>query len=166
MPHRRTSLFAAAATAAVSVVSAVAALAPAPAAAAAPIPLAQHRAPEGLPPLPFGPRSADHLTVTVRHSGSPLTDGTFELYCHPDGGTHRSAKDACDKLDGMSRWGEDPFAAVPRNAQCTMMYGGPATAHVTGTWAGRPIDADFSRTNGCEIHRWGRFVPVLPATSS
>jgi hypothetical protein len=43
-----------------------------------------------------------------------------------------------------------------------MRYGGPATARVTGWWAGRPVDATFDRSNGCEIERWDRFVPLLP----
>ncbi|WP_244212151.1 SSI family serine proteinase inhibitor, partial [Streptomyces angustmyceticus] len=108
----------------------------------------------------------DHLTVTVHGSGSAATNGTFELYCHPGGGNHRDVKGACAKLDGMTKWGKDPFAPVPQGANCTMMYGGPATAHVTGTWAGRPVNADFRRTNGCEISRWGRFEPLLPPTGS
>ncbi|MET7795960.1 SSI family serine proteinase inhibitor [Streptomyces decoyicus] len=108
----------------------------------------------------------DHLTVTVHDSGSAATDGTFELYCHPGRGNHPHVKRACKKLDGMTMWGRDPFAPVPQGTNCTMMYGGPATAHVSGTWAGRPVNADFRRTNGCEISRWGRFEPLLPATSS
>ncbi|MFI5522768.1 SSI family serine proteinase inhibitor [Streptomyces platensis] len=112
------------------------------------------------------PASVDHLTVTVRGSGSARTDGTFELYCHPARGNHPHAKEACKKLDGMTRWGRDPFAPVPQGANCTMIYGGPATAHVTGTWAGRPVNADFRRTNGCEISRWSSFEPLLPSTSS
>jgi hypothetical protein len=44
-----------------------------------------------------------------------------------------------------------------------MLYGGPATAHVTGTWAGRPVDTRFDRSDGCDIARWDRFVPLLPS---
>ncbi|MGW2410835.1 SSI family serine proteinase inhibitor [Streptomyces tubercidicus] len=110
------------------------------------------------------PASVDHLTLTVRGTGSPRTDGTFELYCHPARGSHPHAKKACEKLDGMTRWGRDPFAPVPQGANCTMIYGGPATAHITGTWAGRPVNADFRRTNGCEIGRWSSFEPLLPST--
>ncbi|MFE6737454.1 SSI family serine proteinase inhibitor [Streptomyces tubercidicus] len=112
------------------------------------------------------PASVDHLTLTVRGTGSPRTDGTFELYCHPARGSHPHAKKACEKLDGMTRWGRDPFAPVPQGANCTMIYGGPATAHITGTWAGRPVNADFRRTNGCEIGRWSSFEPLLPSTRS
>ncbi|MFJ6748084.1 MULTISPECIES: SSI family serine proteinase inhibitor [unclassified Streptomyces] len=183
MPHRRRtpfaprtsrrSLYATAATAAVSVVSAVSALAlTTPAATAAPIPLPEHRTFAAGSLLPVGDRvlgvlaPTDHLTVTVTDSGSARTDGTYELYCHPDGGSHRAATAACDAVDRQTKWGKDPFAPVRQGARCTMMYGGPATAHVTGTWAGRPVNADFRRTNGCEISRWGRFEPLLPVTTS
>jgi hypothetical protein len=46
---------------------------------------------------------------------------------------------------------------------CTMVYGGPERATVTGTWRGQHVSAQFSRTNGCEISRWSRMVPLLPA---
>ncbi|MFB6438603.1 SSI family serine proteinase inhibitor [Streptomyces sp. NPDC056411] len=187
MSYRRSSsLFAAATTAATAVLTLGAS-----AASAAPIPLPHHRSEDGITgaghhgpdgrrvsgrdlgdaglsgPAPLARAPHDHLTVTVRDSGSERTDGTFELFCHPHhGSTHHDAQAACKKLDSMTRWGRDPFAPVPQNAQCTMMYGGPATAHVTGTWAGRPVNADFRRTNGCEINRWGRFEPLLPVTTS
>ncbi|MFJ6389077.1 SSI family serine proteinase inhibitor [Streptomyces sp. NPDC091972] len=103
----------------------------------------------------------DHLTVTVRDAGHGA-DGTFEVDCHPARGTHRDPAGACAGLDRNTRWGRDTFAPVPEGSVCTMLYGGPATAHVTGTWAGRPVDARFDRSNGCETARWDRFVPLLP----
>ncbi|MEU7156461.1 SSI family serine proteinase inhibitor [Streptomyces chrestomyceticus] len=117
-------------------------------------------------PLPRLSRSSDHLTITVSDSGKAATNGTYELYCHPARGTHTDARGACDKLDSLSRWGKDLFAGVPKGSKCTMQYGGPATAHITGTWAGRPVNAQFSRADGCEISRWNRFVPVLPSVAS
>ncbi|WP_019073233.1 SSI family serine proteinase inhibitor [Streptomyces hokutonensis] len=102
----------------------------------------------------------DHLTVTVRHAGS--ADGTRDLYCHPGGGTHPDVTGACEAVGRNTRWGKDPFAPVPPDSMCTMIYGGPATAHVTGTWAGRPVDTTYDRSNGCEISRWNRMVPLLP----
>ncbi|MGA4947337.1 SSI family serine proteinase inhibitor [Streptomyces lydicamycinicus] len=125
-----------------------------------------HRPPTGQDPDAPYPGVVDHLTVTVHGTGSAGADGTFELYCHPARGNHPHAKEACKKLDGMTRWGRDPFAPVPQGANCTMIYGGPATAHITGTWAGRPVNADFRRTNGCEISRWSSFEPLLPSTGS
>jgi hypothetical protein len=112
-----------------------------------------------LPTLAVDP--GDRLTVTVRDAGG-RADGTFELRCHPQGGSHPDAREACGRLDRRATWGKDPFAPVGSGSVCTMQYGGPATAHVTGTWAGRSVDARFDRGNGCEIARWDALVPVLP----
>ncbi|MET7478062.1 SSI family serine proteinase inhibitor [Streptomyces sp. NPDC005648] len=109
-------------------------------------------------------RRADHLTVTVRHAG-PGRDGTYQLYCHPGSGDHPDVAGACGALDRGTRWGRETFAPVPGGSVCTMQYGGPATAHVTGTWAGRPVDASYDRSDGCEIGRWDRLVPLLPDLS-
>ncbi|MET8901143.1 SSI family serine proteinase inhibitor [Streptomyces sp. NPDC004538] len=103
----------------------------------------------------------DHLTVTVRNAG-PAADGAFELYCHPAGGSHPDPAGACAVAERDTRWGQDTFAPVPEGSICTMQYGGPATAHVTGIWAGRPVDVTYDRRDGCEISRWNRMVPLLP----
>ena len=34
---------------------------------------------------------------------------------------------------------------------CTMVYGGPERAHVTGTVEGRAVEATFTREDGCGI---------------
>ena len=114
------------------------------------------------PPVRDEDRSGgDHLTVTVRHAGG-AADGTRELYCHPGGGTHPDVTGACAAVGRNTQWGKDPFAPVPPDSICTMLYGGPATAHVTGTWAGRPVDTTYDRGNGCAISRWNGMVPLLP----
>ncbi|MEU8603129.1 MULTISPECIES: SSI family serine proteinase inhibitor [Streptomyces] len=105
--------------------------------------------------------AGDHLTVTVRDAGAGA-DGTFELYCNPGGGTHPDPEGACAAVERDTRWGQDAFAPVPEGSVCTMQYGGPATAHVTGVWAGRPVDVTYDRRDGCEISRWDRMVPLLP----
>ncbi|MGW8375182.1 SSI family serine proteinase inhibitor [Streptomyces sp. ODS28] len=112
--------------------------------------------------LPAHPVSGDRLVVTVADSGVPGRDGTFVLECHPTGGNHPEAKGACDGLDEVTTWGKDTFAPVSPDADCPMIYGGPATAHVEGTWRGRPVNADYDRSNGCEMERWDRAVPLLP----
>ncbi|MGW0187360.1 SSI family serine proteinase inhibitor [Streptomyces sp. NPDC003362] len=130
---------------------------------AAPAAVAVTTVPSPAPPPPLhGAGPGDHLTVTVRHMGGGA-DGTFRLACHPAGGSHPDAGGACASVDRNTRWGEDVFAPVPEGTVCTMQYGGSATARVTGTWAGRPVDATFDRSNGCEIARWDRLVPLLPA---
>lgn len=127
------------------------------------------RAP-GLPDTPLlrppQNKRGDHLTVSVKESGDKAYDGTkYELSCHPTGGDHPHAEEACAKLDQATRRDTDAFAPVGADENCTMQYGGPATARVTGNWGGRPVDATFSRDNGCEIDRWNRFEPLLPGTA-
>ncbi|MFR9757253.1 SSI family serine proteinase inhibitor [Streptomyces sp. TR06-5] len=111
------------------------------------------------------PPVRDHLTVTVHDSGRPVHDGRFDLFCHPTAGNHPRPEAACRRLDALTSWGRpDPFAPVPPGRMCTTVYGGPATAHVTGTWGGRPVNADFSRSDGCRTQRWNDLVPLLPRT--
>ncbi|EST37675.1 hypothetical protein N566_11665 [Streptomycetaceae bacterium MP113-05] len=119
------------------------------------------------PAAPAGavlPPVRDHLVLTVTDSGYRAHDGRFELLCHPAGGDHRRAKEACARLDEVTVWGSDPFAPVPPDSVCTSLYGGPATAHLEGMWAGRPVNADFGRATGCETARWNDLVPLLPRT--
>ncbi|GGQ12485.1 SSI family serine proteinase inhibitor [Streptomyces roseolilacinus] len=132
----------------------------APLAAAAPLP--------PLPPLSSLLTHSDSLTIVVERSGNPAADGTFRLECDGDrsSGTHPRADRACARLATLSEGGQDPFAPVPQDRMCTQQHGGPATAHVTGTWRGREIDARFTRTNGCEIARWENLKPVLPMARS
>ncbi|TQK53173.1 subtilisin inhibitor-like [Streptomyces sp. SLBN-118] len=140
-------------------VSAAALAAAVPAAGASPLPL-----PLPLPLLSAQAPAGDQLTVTV--SDTARTDGLYELRCGPTGGDHPAAQAACDRLDELAQQGDDPFAPVPQDQMCTEQMGGPETAHVTGTWQGRQVDATFSRTNGCEISRWQTMEPVLPNTRS
>lgn len=44
---------------------------------------------------------------------------------------------------------------------CTEQYGGPQTATVTGVVDGVAVDAEFARTNGCEISAWDAAKDVL-----
>ncbi|WP_093721014.1 SSI family serine proteinase inhibitor [Streptomyces sp. DI166] len=127
---------------------------------AAGVAVAGSTVPASAQPAPV--RFGDHLTVVVDNVGGGV-DGRYVLRCHPDGGSHPQVSEACDLLDRETVFGRDLFAPVPDGSLCTMQYGGPATAHVTGTWAGRPVDARFGRGNGCEIARWDRLMPLLPA---
>ncbi|RKN07214.1 SSI family serine proteinase inhibitor [Streptomyces radicis] len=108
------------------------------------------------PQEPRGRQDAHRLVITVANSGAD--DGTYELRCHPAGGEHPRPTEACAAIDGSAA----PFAAVPKDAMCTYMWGGSATAEVEGVWAGEPVRATFSRVNGCEIERWDALVPALP----
>ncbi|QNE76110.1 hypothetical protein F0344_17105 [Streptomyces finlayi] len=104
------------------------------------------------------------MTVTVTDSGDPSADGTFELVCGPDraGGTHAKAQAACDRLADAYAADENPFLPTPKDAMCTQIHGGPATARIAGTWQGRAVSAHLNRVNGCEISRWNNLIPVVP----
>lgn len=112
------------------------------------------------PPSESDPPSSQ-IVLTVEISQGKGTDATtWELRCEPAGGDHPQVDPACDTLQRLGA--EEAFAPVPADTQCTMIYGGPQVASVTGHWGERHIDARFERTNGCEISRWDALVPVLP----
>ncbi len=57
------------------------------------------------------------------------------------------------------------FAAPDPSQACTMIFGGPGKATVTGTLDGAAVNATFTRSGGCEISRWDRMVALglIPA---
>ena len=57
--------------------------------------------------------------------------------------------------------GRKTFEPTPGNVACTELYGGPQTATVKGTLRGEPVDAKFTRVNGCEIARWQDAAAIL-----
>lgn len=105
---------------------------------------------------PLGPASvqpsapsADSLTIQVK-AASQAPAKTWTLNCAPPGGDHPKAADACAALTKV----KEPFKPVPKDQMCTKIYGGPEIATVKGTWQGKPIDAKFTRFDGCQLHRW------------
>jgi hypothetical protein len=90
------------------------------------------------------PAPADALTVTIHPKG--------------DGGPKRTRTVDC-AADPTSC--AVPMAPTSPTTACTEIYGGPATATVTGTLDGKPVDAEFSLNNGCEISRWDKASALL-----
>ena len=83
------------------------------------------------------------LTVTVRPEG-------------PDGPT-KTRSVTCPGSTGC----DAPLEPTPPTTACTEIYGGPATATVSGQLEGRPVEAEFSLANGCEIDRWRKASALL-----
>jgi hypothetical protein len=99
----------------------------------------------------------DRLAVTVDDGAGGTT--TYQLDCHPAGGTHPDPAGACARLDTLG----GPLGPTPTDRMCSMVYGGPQTATVAGRWHGTEVVAHYRRTNGCESDRWRSMGPVLPS---
>lgn len=82
---------------------------------------------------PAAPADDTELQVEVTEAASQPIRMT--LRC---GGT-------CDAARLDEALAEDPERA------CTLQYGGPEKAHVTGTVDGRPVDVTIDRADGCGI---------------
>ena len=106
-----------------------------------------------------GSSGATELKITYWAQGS--TGGAPEkwtLRCGPAGGTLPRATLACRKLGAM----RNPFAPIARDALCTEQYGGPQVAVITGSFHGRPLQAQLANRNGCEISRFKRLSFLVP----
>jgi hypothetical protein len=96
------------------------------------------------------------LTIAVQPNGSSGPTRTWTLRCDPPGGSLPRAGAACSRLR------PEALRPLPPDTICTQIYGGPQTARVRGRLNGRAVDARFSRSNGCEIHRWDSVRFLLP----
>ena len=96
---------------------------------------------------PASTAAATNLTVTVWADPSTSAAPTVTTVTEAPAGA--TAKD---------------FAPPTADQACTMIFGGPDKATVAGTLDGPPVDATFTRSNGCEIARWDRMVAlkILP----
>jgi hypothetical protein len=90
------------------------------------------------------------LTITLV-ADDGVDPETYTLKCDPPGGDHPQPAEACKALAAA---GPKVFEPVAKDQVCTDLYGGPQTATVKGTYKGDAVDAEFSRTDGCEIDRW------------
>lgn len=114
-------------------------------------------------PVPLSPTPSAGDELIIRFSPGTGRDSTWRLTCDPPGGDHPDPVGACRALEAN---GAAALPPVPKGMGCTMVYGGPERATVTGTWRGQHVSAQFRRTNGCEISRWSRMVPLLPAPAA
>lgn len=101
------------------------------------------------------------LTVVVDPDGTGQAVVVGALTCDPTTGDVPDPAAACAQVAAVGPAG---FAAPDPGAVCTQQYDGPQTATVSGTVAGQPVDASFSRTDGCEISRWDALSALLSTT--
>lgn len=106
-------------------------------------------------PPPAAPQTS--LTVTLKKSPKSAPT-SWTLTCDPPGGTHPEAEKACAQL---AKSGPEAFPPVPEGQMCTKIYGGPEQGTIQGNYQGKPVDASFSRQDGCEIDRWSKVKDVF-----
>ncbi|MEV6005644.1 hypothetical protein AB0M29_02450 [Streptomyces sp. NPDC051976] len=119
------------------------------------------------------PAGMNRLTVTY-DSGDGRAR-TYTLRCGPGGmraqATPQEPPARTGEVDAGAACGRlaelgGPVGPVAAGQMCPMIYGGPQTAHVTGVWDGERVREEYRRTDGCEVARWGRMVPVLPSPAA
>lgn len=100
-----------------------------------------------------GPEDPAKATTLICNGSSPLPES--------------SVSDPAAACAAVQKFGSAIFSPTVPNRQCTMQYGGPQTAQVTGTVKGQAVAKSFSLTDGCEISDWNSFAAVLgsPADS-
>ena len=108
------------------------------------------------------PAPATELVITTSDGGNN-SQGSHRLTCDPEGGDHPDPAAACAALEEAG--GAEALAAPRKDERCTMQFGGPETASVTGVVDGEQVEATFARTNGCEIGRWEALEPLLVLTA-
>jgi hypothetical protein len=91
-----------------------------------------------------------------RETAAPPTELTVTV--HPKGDSGPADERTITDAGGLTA---QDFKPVPDDQACTEIFGGPATAIVSGRLDGAIIDAQFSLNNGCEIARWKTAAPVL-----
>jgi hypothetical protein len=105
---------------------------------------------------PTPPGEETELTVTLHPQGPERgAPATAEVSC-AEGEVPETA--ACEAVAEIREDAADP---VPPGAVCTQIYGGPDLVRLQGTLHGSAVDAELTRTNGCEIDRFDRFLPLL-----
>lgn len=97
------------------------------------------------------------------HADATAPSRVFTLRCGPPAASVANPASACRRLVAI---GARAFAPTPRGiGVCTQLYGGPATALVSGTYFGRPVWTRLGRKDGCQIARWDRVGFLLPPPS-
>lgn len=99
-------------------------------------------------PVPSGIACTRSLPATCRE--------TIECPVAGDGDPEGRRVCAWLRGDGRELLLEEP----PVDQVCTEVYGGPEIATISGTLDGQPVDATFSREDGCAIARYDAVQPL------
>lgn len=103
------------------------------------------------------------LRAEIRAEAGAGEPRTIELVCDDDDKVVRSsgvpdpaaAVAAVRSRKRLLTRGPDP------DRRCTMIYGGPQEARISGTLDGRPVRLRVTRTDGCGIGDWRSLQALL-----
>lgn len=113
------------------------------------------------------PAAATSLSVELMADGEAVTD-SWTLECdgaNPVG--ESGAPDPAAACSALAEGGTGLFAEPVSDVACTMQYGGPQRATVSGTVDGKAVEAEFAASDGCQISRWEALSGLLgPATAA
>ncbi|WP_411375442.1 SSI family serine proteinase inhibitor [Arthrobacter sp. MPF02] len=113
------------------------------------------------PPAGPGQGNAELAVTVIPAEGEP--EVSYTLVCEAGvpaaESSHPAPGAACAAIQ------EKPSLLSPNTQStaqaCTQQYGGPQTATVSGVVDGMAVDAEFARTNGCEISAWDAARDIL-----
>lgn len=112
---------------------------------------------------PTARAAAASVRLTLTASNGTSASSVAKLRCSGSratgtGWARRSAKRRCSTARRLARF----LAAKPRkDLQCTMIYGGPERARVSGKIGSRRIARTFTRRDGCQIAEFERVKALL-----
>ncbi|MDP1846998.1 MAG: hypothetical protein Q8K79_04320 [Solirubrobacteraceae bacterium] len=105
------------------------------------------------------------IELSIRHDDGAGNRETAILTCNvreQRAGGFLTRRASVQELCAKARSIKALLTTPPDRARaCTQIYGGPETAHITGTIDGAKVDRRFSRTNGCEIDDFNRAGELL-----
>jgi hypothetical protein len=110
------------------------------------------------PPVTAPAEQGWQLRVEV--SDGAGTTERFTVSCPDAAGAHPDPAGACAVLADLDP-ASAPLAPVGDEAMCTMIYGGPDTATIDGTYQGAALRVELNRGDGCQIARWDALAVLL-----
>ncbi len=116
--------------------------------------------------IPGGGGPIASLRIIVRHPDL-ATDIEYEVGCLGDTFPVTPAIEGVDGAAGCALLQDEAIRDLlingfPADQACTMQYGGPDEAFITGEIDGEAVDIAVTRTDGCQIAAWESLVGLLP----
>ena len=104
----------------------------------------------------FADSSKIFLRIEVVSSKS--VQHQWSLKCEPLGGNHPAKLKACRFL--LTNKGKSAIFFEEKD-NCTMLYGGSATAIIKGRYENRKVDIHLDRSDGCGVDSWNHLINLL-----